>query len=279
MSQEQNVHFKELNLKEVKSKLALLAKPKKNKIIIWKKGGGNKVELLTIDYVRSKNELQVKEKVTDELIGEEVLFSFELNGLHFFGKCKPVSFGKTRFYLDCNYQVFKSERRLNFRLLTYPHQKVYASVYVGDDKIKASNLFSLKTGVNETGLFTSFLDIVNDEASEEKLKMVEGHLQFRVIDISVTGMAILLGEIESKLFLENNINLGKVIIDFNGDHLEIEDVKLLYKMDFLASRKATKMYKAGLQFLNIDTNLDEKLQSIINSTLRDLEAEFEDFIR
>ena len=50
-------------------------------------------------------------------------------------------------------------------------------------------------------------------------------------------------------------------------------------LDSLAPDKSTRLKKAGVQFVDVDTNLDETIASVINQTLRSAEAEFEDFIK
>lgn len=274
MTKEQNVFFKELNTQEKQSKLGQLSNAGKQSIIIWKKGTTQKIKLTPLEFVRLKNEMRVEEVIPDEYLNTELLVSFEINGLHFFGKCRSLSVSKKRFFLEFDEKLFKSERRSNFRLLTYPHQEVYVQIYIGEEKINESNLYQMKSGVNETKLFHNFLKIIDNDNKQK-----EGYLEFRVLDVSVTGMAIQLGEIEKELFPKTNIELGKVVINFNEEIIEIKNAKLLYILDFLTPNRKTKFYKAGVQFLEIDTNLDVKLAGIINATLRSLESEFEDFLK
>jgi c-di-GMP-binding flagellar brake protein YcgR len=273
---DQRVHFKKLTDEEKHSKLSQLARSTENKITIWKKGETKKYDVSPIQYFRSKSDIQVDGDVSETLFGQEVLYSYELAGLHFFGKSKLVSLTKDKMYLECHTELFKSERRANFRLLTFPHQQVFIHIPVPQEEQIKSNLVNFSTKTSETGLFNNFLDVINDKGAE---KIIDGHLKLRVIDISVTGLAAQLGYTENSLFEEVNVELGPIELEFNGVMIKIPNAKILYKLDYLARDKKTRMYKAGIHFLEVNTNLDEELSNLINLTLRSLESEFEDFLK
>lgn len=273
---DQRVFFKKLTEEEKHSKLSQLARSVENVITIWKKGSSDKYKLSPVQYFRSKADMQVDGKYPEDFLNQEFLYSYELAGLHFFGKCKLTSLTQKLVYLECHGDLFKSERRANFRLLTFPHQQVYIHIPVPIEKEDESNLISLNTGKSETGLFQNFLSVIDDKPIDTR---VEGHVRLRVIDISVTGLAAQLGHIENKLFEQINVELGPIQLEFNDEMIKIPNGKILYKLDYLAPDKKTRMYKAGLHFLNVDTNLDEELANLINQTLRSLESEFEDFLK
>ncbi len=274
---QQNVHFKQLNASEKKSKLSLLVKSSSRKLLIWEKGSKSKTTCIPTDYLDNKDQIFIKEMLSEDVLEKEHLFSFEIHGLHFFGKCIPKRFGKQQFYIEVDEEIFKSERRSNFRLLTYPHQEVYVSIFIGKEKIEESNLVNINTRLSQTGLFKNFLDLVDGE--EESSVTLEGYLEFRVLDISVTGLAFQYGEIESSFFPSFPMDIGKIYVRFNDETIVVDKAKLLYRLDMVAANQKSKLYKAGVEFQDIDINLDEKLSKIINKTLRSLEAEFEDFLK
>lgn len=279
MSNDNNTIFKALDDAEKKSKLFQLANGKSSNIVtVWKKGSSEKYELKATDYIRAKSEIYFNGKFDESLTGESLLMTFELSGLHFFGKCRLQSKANLSPCLVCDDDIYKSERRNNFRLLTYPHHQVFLNINVGKEEIERSNVLSLNTGKSETGIFKNFLEIL-DEDKDEKPEDFEGYLRFRVIDISVTGLAFQFGKIEKQFFKELNKSLGNVYLDFNGDMIRIPDAKILYIVDKPVSNSSAILYKAGVQFLEVDTNLDAVLAKRINETLRSTEAEFEDFIK
>ena len=55
-------------------------------------------------------------------------------------------------------KIFKSERRANFRLLTFPHHQVYLHIQTDDSELHESNVINFQTKVSETGIFKDFLD-------------------------------------------------------------------------------------------------------------------------
>lgn len=278
MAKDANVYFKQLNLQETKSKLALLALNKKNLFTVWLKGDSKKYILCIDEYFRSKNEFQVSGDLPSEFLKQELLFTFELSGLHFFGKCKPVSISKDRSFIDMDFDVFKSERRANFRLLAYPHHEITLNIFIGKNEIEKSNVVEMQTKMSQTKLFNNFLEILDNDSSDADFDM-EDYLEFRVIDISVTGLAFQFGEIENNFFPKMNIELGKMYLNFNGDLIELAGGEILYKLDYLSNNKKNRMYKAGVRFTNVDTNQDNLLGKLINKSMRGVESEFEDFIK
>ncbi|MAX65611.1 MAG: hypothetical protein QF441_13930 [Bacteriovoracaceae bacterium] len=278
-SKQPQVYFKKLNTAEKESKIYQLVNQKKSELTIWKKGSEKKIKLHPETFLKTKKQLEILDKVPSDYLDVPLLYSFDLAGLHFFGKTKITTQTNNKYYLHCEEDLFKSERRSNFRLLTYPHQDVYVHLKViNEEKTEESNVVGLKTGTSETGLFKNFLKIIGDDGEETETK-IEGYGKYRVLDLSVTGLAVQFGEFENKLFSQLNKDLGLIYLEFNSEIVKIPGGQILYKQETLANDKKTKVYKAGMQFLNIDTNLDEKLASLINKTLRSLDSEFEDFLK
>lgn len=277
MAADKNVFFKALNESEKLSKLAQLPKSSKPDIVIWKKGENKKYKLKACDFVRSKAELQLLKDCPKDFLESSVLYSFELSGLSFFGRAKIIQRLDNQYWLECNEELFKSERRKNFRLLTYPHHKVYINFKIGKEKIKSSNVLSIKGGAGgQTALFNNFLELL--EQKEPTFDAGE-YLRFRVIDISVTGLAFQFGKIEAEFFEDLEFIFKNSILEFNDEVLTIPELKVLYVQDGFALDQKTSITKAGSAFVNMDTNLDEELSFLINKTLRSVESEFEGFLK
>jgi hypothetical protein len=276
MTSDQGVLFKSLNDTEKLSKFSQLARLVQADIVVWEKGKKEKVTLVVDTFSRVRIELKINGKYPPEFIGKVLLLTFEINGLRFFGKCKLQTRAGKITVLNCNYEIFKSERRLNFRLLTYPHHEVYMGINIGIEGVEQSNVLGLNIGMSQTSLFKNFLNIIGDK--EEQVDP-EGFLRFRIMDISVTGLALQFGAIEAELFKDSDQIYKNSFIDFNGELISIPKSKILYMNETKAVDKKTKIVKAGIQFLEVDTNLDEALAHIINQTLRNVESEFEDFIK
>ena len=222
MSKDKDVYFKKLSPQEKKSKLALLPKSKKKVITIWEKGQVERYQLDVEDYFRTKNEFKTSGNLDDGMKGKTLLCTFDLNGLHFFGQCKVVSNNMNIIFLDMDEDLFKSERRNNFRLLTYPHHKVYISIKVGKEEIEKNNVINMQTKVSESTLFKNFLHIIDGEENSRE-DNYEDYIEFRVIDVSVTGLAFQFSELEKSFFKEINTELGQMS-------------KVLYTLDFFKNR-------------------------------------------
>lgn len=272
MNDSTGTYFQELNQKEKISKLSNLVS-NKDEITIWEKGDKEREKHVPLDFSRDRVEIIIQSNSSAKK-NKEVLFSFKLNGLNFFGKGKIKHLNGKQYVLVVEDKLFKSERRSTFRLLTYPHHQVYIAIHIPEEEVSKSNVLSLNSKMSQTNLFKNFLQIINDD---EKSQYREGYFPFRVIDISVTGVAFQIGEFEASFFPEGRV-VEEVFIDFNGEEVAIPKVEVVYNVSVLHSNTQQRTNKIGLRFLDIDTNLDLKLGAMINGALRDVESEFEDFI-
>lgn len=277
MTDDKNVYFKALNEQEKLSKLALLSKDENANIVVWKKGSAEKHKLKVCDYVRSRAEIQILKNFPKELLKSEVLISFELSGLNFFGQAKVVERLGSQIWLEVSEELYKSERRKNFRLLTFPHHNVHINFKVGKEKIKKSNVLNIRGNSGEqTGLFKNFLNLIGEK---EKSLDPDEYLRFRVLDVSVTGLALQFGDIEREFFDDPEQVFINSVLEFDEKMITIPELKVLYIQDKYALDKSTTVTKAGVAFQNLDVNLDEELSFLINKTLRSIESEFEGFLK
>lgn len=277
MTENKNVYFKALNEQEKLSKLALLSKPENSNIVVWKKGESRKFTLKVSDFVRSKSEVKILKDFPKDLKDSEVLVSFEISGLNFFGRAKVVERLDSQIWLELSEELYKSERRKNFRLLTFPHHNVFINFKIGKDKIRQSNVLNLKgNSGEETGLFKNFLNLIGEN---EQTLDPEEYLRFRVLDISVTGLAFQFGNIERDFFSNPDQIFEDSVLEFNDKMITIPELQVLYIQDKFALNQSTTVTKAGVAFKDINVNLDEELSFLINKALRSIESEFEGFLK
>ena len=277
MTENKNVYFKALNEQEKLSKLALLSKPGNSNIVVWKKGESRKFTLKVSDFVRSKSEVKILKDFPKDLKDSEVLVSFEISGLNFFGRAKVVERLDSQIWLELSEELYKSERRKNFRLLTFPHHNVFINFKIGKDKIRQSNVLNLKgNSGEETGLFKNFLNLIGEN---EQTLDPEEYLRFRVLDISVTGLAFQFGNIERDFFSNPDQIFEDSVLEFNDKMITIPELQVLYVQDKFALNQSTTVTKAGVAFKDINVNLDEELSFLINKALRSIESEFEGFLK
>ncbi len=245
----------------------------KGKLTVWIKGQVEKhhYTVLNFDHARSEMVLDSKESFATQ--GQSLLCTFDMRGMSFFSKVILLKSVGGNWILQFNEELFKVERRSSFRLLTYPIYQVWAEFDLGET-YDGGKVIDLKTKASQTGLFRNFLKMVNNqEVSHSSLKI-------RVQDLSVTGMALHVGEIENKYFPKDCI-FKDVMIDFQDDIINVPEVKVVYVVNYLSADKNLKKYKVGLQFLNLPTAVDDQLGKKINKLLRDVDfnKDFENFIK
>lgn len=263
--------FTKQNDKEKQSRLLNITKSD-GTVVVWQKGSKSKENFTAFSFDKDKLLLTLRLSHRSNLGGKDVLYSFTLSGVNYFGQGKLRNIDKDGYKLECAGDLFKSERRETYRLLTYPHHNVYVHVPVSPEEIQNSNIVNINTGLSQTGLFNNFLDIVGEET---QTKMIAGFMRFRVLDISVTGLAFQVTDLEKK-FVEDGKILEPIILIFNGHQMEIPKAEVKYIIPLL--NHSGKSFKVGLKFADMTINLDEELGGKINEALRDFDSEFEDFI-
>lgn len=265
-------HFQTLLDREKISRLQKLC-AESIKLMIWVKGTKEREHFIAKAYSEDRKSLVLSGNDKTSLHGKDVLYAFTLNGLNYFGKGRVLS--TSLIDLDCKSNLYKSEKRKNFRLLTYPHQKVFLNIKID---LKAQdgqgNVVDFKSGVSQTKLFKNFLDLMG--SSEDDLED-DGSFSFRVLDLSVSGIGVIISDLNQELFSSGKI-FQNVVLKIKGKRITIPEIKTLYTIDLVTQNKIQKLKKVALEFLNVDDNLDSRLSEVINTSLRDFEADFEEFI-
>lgn len=273
MNSQASTYFQDQTDKEKASKLLQLAN-NKDDITIWAKGDSFREKFSANEYSKDRVELIVNASKKSSLTNKEVLYSFKINGVNYFGKGKLKNLNAKSYVLQATEVLYKSERRNTFRLLTYPHHQVYIKLPIPEEEIEKSNVVSFNTKMSETNLFENFLSLIDEKTKGNYRK---GYFPFRVLDLSVTGLAFQSGDMESDFFPAEK-EIEKIFLDFNGQEIELPKCEVVYNVSILHSNTQQRTKKIGIRFLDVDTNLDEQLGRLINGALRDVESDFEDFI-
>ncbi|WP_408098167.1 hypothetical protein ACJVC5_04365 [Peredibacter sp. HCB2-198] len=257
------------------SRLSLLGSSR-GTVIVWLKGKKEKHTYQVLKFDKDREEIVLDSKDTIFTAGETVLCSFELRGMNFFSETIfQVSISGYN-VLQVKNTLYKSERRSSYRLLTYPLYDVNVEFNLGEAYV-GGKVVDMKSRSSQTGLFKNFLTIVGDEkeatTAGEKLKI-------RVQDLSTTGMAIHVGELESKHF-QKDLVFQNVDIRFTDEVIQVPEVKVVYVVDYISNDKNIKKYKVGLHFQDLPTLIDDQIGKKINRLLRenDFNKDFENFIK
>jgi hypothetical protein len=268
-------NFTTLTEAEKNSKLWQLA-THKGQCTLWRRGQKERVKFRVKDFEKENSKLILHVEQGSPTHGSDILGSFELKNVSFFFKSKIIVSSPNTLVIDTSGEFFKSERRQNYRLLTYPIYDIDAYFSLPVD-YQGGKVVDIRNKTSQTGLFRSFLKLVEPEASEK----LGNRLRLRVQDLSVTGLSIHIGEIELPFFRTGEI-IKDLEIDVAGEMFAIPLVKVVYVVDQIGHLEShQKKFKVGLRFEKLSQELDLRLGKKINELLRQVDAnhEFEDFLK
>ena len=261
---------------EKSSRLSLLGNSQ-GVVTIWKKGSKDKHEFNVSKFDKTREEIVLDSKDNLFNAGETVLCTFELRGMNFFSEVVFQVSISGHNVLQFTNTLFKSERRSSYRLLTFPIYEVWVEFDLGE-AYEGGKIVDMKSRTNQTGLFKNFLKIASGaEASDEE---ANNTLKIRVQDLSTTGMAIHIGELEHEYFRKDEV-FKNVNIKFSDETMTVPEVKVMYVVDYISNDRNIKKYKVGLHFSNLPPTLDDRIGKKINLLLRqnDNNKDFENFIK
>ncbi|HXH74360.1 MAG TPA: hypothetical protein VNJ08_05315 [Bacteriovoracaceae bacterium] len=270
--------FSKQDVPEKNNRLGQLGNSKTS-ITIWIKGKKEKHHLPAAMYDKERLELIVDSQEEIFPNGTEILCTFQIRGMTFFSQVIFRKSAGNNSILHFKNDLFKSERRTSYRLLTYPLYNVWADFDLGV-KYEGSNVLDMNARAprtRQTKLFQNFLKLADEQAAEpENLSRIK----IRVQDISATGMSIHISDLEAMYFMKD-MTYTKVFINFVDEILEIPNVKIVYVVDYISNDKNIKRYKIGCNFTNLGVTVDDLLSKKINKLLRenDFNKDFETFVK
>ncbi len=278
-------HFLKLSLDEVSVKLGVLEK-QKEVIKIWVRGEEAQLYRVSDFYIFKSStdrkaylSLFSEGKESDEsYLEKRILLTFIINDVDYFAE-GLVSYDEVHetLIVELDKDFYRSEKRSNERLLTYPHHQVYVYFKVQDDKDE-SNVIELKR--EEDQLYIDYKQRQKKELKEklkEKVADIDDLVGFRVLDISRSGVAFLVGEDEGKYFSERAKYSFYVL--FDGDLFVVKGADLVYKVDYVGGKEGKKRFKVGLTFKPV-SNLTHYVSELLKEGVESdtMKREFEDFI-
>ena len=275
MSQSSRTSFTSLNLAEKQSKLWQLSQSVKV-CTLWLKGSKSKLDHRVQSYQREDDVLTLLTEDSSLQLNQEVLGTFDLKGVSFFFKATIVNASENKISLVFSGDFFKSERRNNFRLLAYPIYNIYC-LFDLPEGYHGGSVIDFKSKMSQTGLFKSFLKLVDGDPQNEDLKKTK----LRIQDLSVTGLSLSIGEAELEWLRAGEL-LAPLIIQFPDLEIEVSKPRIVYIADYVGhSEKGIKKYKVGIKFEDASEDFDMVLSKKINSLLREIDAnsDFEDFLK
>jgi hypothetical protein len=276
-------NFIKLDLSEIHSKLSSLADSKEI-VKIWLKGAdpclyrvadalfGKQSGLASLVLFGESDEQD------GSFDGKRVFVGFEIGDINYFTEARVVrdSAGE-RLTLNLEPNIYRSEKRSNERLLTFPHHQVYA--YFKIPKAAAPvNVIPLKK-VDES--YASFKRQQKErmlKELEKKIGDVEDLVGFRAMDVSNNGISFLVTEEEISHFSSKDKRYDFTLL-FDGNAFAIKASKIIYKVEFVTKKdNREQSFKVGMNF-NPDTTLSQLVNDILKkSELTGFQRDFENFI-
>ena len=275
MSQEPRNHFTSLTEPEKKSKLWQLSSAK-GKCTLWQRGQKERRPFRVKDFIREENRLVLHHETSPLGVGQDILGTFDLQGVSFFLKAKISRVDQDEVHLIVTGDFYKSERRQNFRLLAYPIYEISAAFKLPAN-YEGGKVVDIRNKSSQTGLFKSFLRIVEPLRSPEEQNM----LRIRVQDLSLTGMSIFIGAAELEWF-SAGAKLSDIEVNLQGEKIVFPNCRIVYVVDQIGTiDRQQKKYKVGIRFEEMAEDLERVLAGKINALLRSIDAnsEFEEFLK
>jgi hypothetical protein len=246
-------------------------------LTLWLKGQKERESIEAIDFNKNNLELIISKHLSKFHTGQELLCSFDLRGMTFFSQVtyqkETNGFSKITFSKD----LFKSERRANYRLLAGGLYEVWADLDLGE-KYQSSNVVNLNKRIGQTKLFKNFMKLAG-ELSDNAETNNTGHLKIRIQDLSTGGMSFNVGELELRHFSKDKV-FNNVLLVFKEDVIEIAEAKVIYVINYIGSDPSIKKYKVGFNFTNVTETIESAIFQKINELLRenDFNKDFENFV-
>lgn len=282
MASSGTTNFLKIKPSEMVGKFSDLAKTKET-IRIWVRAGEAQIYRIA-DFEKGPNSKLIlklfseEEEVDNIFKDKKIYLSFSFREIDYFSEGSVEIVEKDFLKLTIAEDIFRSEKRIDERLLTFPHHQVYAyfEFLKGSD---SENVVSIKKAQEQ-----SYLDYKKKQ-KEDLLKEIEqfvdnpqDYIGFRAIDISKSGVAFLVGSDERKHF--SNDAAHDLIVLFDGQVIELKSSKLIYNIDFVGPTGGSESkFKIGLHF-KPNPDLTGLISAVIrkSNSLDVLKNDFEDFI-
>jgi len=267
-------YFSKLNPHEKLSRLSQLGQSG-GIVTVWMKGKKDRYNFNVKEFEKDRYNIFLDTKIFIFPIGTEVLFSFEIRGMNFFSRATLNKNLVDQVVLEVNSDLFKSEKRSSYRLMTYPIYEVFAEFNL-KESYEGGVVFDFKSKTNQTGLFKNFLKLVDTKENDDQ----NNTLKFRTQDISTTGLSLNIGQLETQIFPKDTI-FNDVKLIFKDEVITIPEVKVVYVVDYVGVDRKVKRFKVGMHFPKLSTLIGDQIGRKINELLRQIDSnkDFEKIIK
>ncbi|ATH09248.1 hypothetical protein BIY24_15245 [Halobacteriovorax marinus] len=279
MAESSKEKFTGLNVKEISSKVSSFINGERP-IRVWSKGE-EPVLAFVKGYENQTLSLEISNPIIEtHSLTERVFVNFSYNSVDYFAKGDLLSDENGSIRIELGEEVFKSEKRANERLLTFPHHQVYAYFKVYSDE-NNSNIISLNkfneapSGAIDTFVSERLKSIVGDDEAIAEL------MGFRILDISNNGLSFCANNRETGYFvsLEEHSEVEfTLMFEEKAYSLKCEDI--VYIVDYVNSRASkVPMKKIGVHFQE-NEDFKNHLSTFMDSSgvYREVDKNIESFL-
>jgi hypothetical protein len=234
--------------------------------------GGKKTFMITV--------FSEGEDADKSILNKNVFVSFWFNEIDYFTEgTATLDEVSGNIVVFINKEVFRSEKRNNERLLTFPHHHVYAYFVMGDLKGRKeeTNVVSLKKDqIKQYEIRKEKKNKLKSELAAKLKKNVDDLNEFRALDISRSGIAFITGQ-DEKVYFDENENLEFYVL-FDNNVFRVKEARLVYAVKYSATKEKVS-YKIGLNFKPVE-NLTKKVMEALRDgdSENAIQKEFENFI-
>lgn len=280
-------NFVKLEISEVINKFHRLVK-EKVQVKLWKKGESSKdyrtkqVRVLKSDARITMVMFSEDHKYETSNVNNIFYVSFELNDLAYFSEGKISLSDEEQFEFVITDPVYRTESRINERLITFPHHKVYAFFKIPDSQKEVTNVVQLRKAQAPAPTYDDYKIKQKEriyQLLEAQVGKTEGLVDFRVLDISQSGVAFQITNSTKSFF--DKLTGADFFLLFEEEVFKMSGAKTVYVVDLLAQaqkKDAEALYKVGMTYLPQPV-LTQKINLIIHSSEKfdAMRKEFESF--
>ncbi|OUR93708.1 hypothetical protein A9Q84_19795 [Halobacteriovorax marinus] len=270
--------FTGLNVSEISSKISSFVNSEKP-IRVWSKGSEPSLAFIR-NIEKRVITLDVSTSIIEVDFSDKVFLNFSFNSVDYFAKGSLLSENNGLLSIELEEEVFKSEKRHNERLLTFPHHQVHAYFKVYSDE-NSSNIISINrfketpNSALESFVSEKMKQIVDEEDAIAEL------MGFRILDLSSDGLSFFANSRETSYFAGLKDDGGiQFTLMFEGTSYSLKYAEIVYIVDYVNQRAARiPMKKIGIHFDEND-EIKESINKLINDSgaLREVDKSFESFL-
>lgn len=282
-------NFIKIDTNDMVTKIARLASDKGD-VSIWNKGQDS------VDYRANESKLiddetgkyvlikLFAEKEDANFIGKDILISFTVRNVDYFGEGKfSVDENPEFVSIKLASKIYRSEKRGSERLLTFPHHQVYSYFKIAETTDEMDNVISLadlktKSKKEKKG-FDKMSETGTIQAAELEAGENEEVVGFRVLDLANNGISFLADESQKQFFISERI-FDTLLLMFDGDTYTLKNGLLIYNVDYVGGKKGeAPIYKLGIKF-DSHPDLSDRLKAALDKTsvLQTIRHDFEEFV-